>query len=90
MENGIDDVAASLEPLRQFILPGGTQAAAVLHLARTVARRAERRCVALSRHERVAPEIICYLNRLSDLLFSLARRANALAGHKEINPTFSS
>ena len=87
LEKAIEDVEAGLEPLREFILPGGTQIASVLHLARAVARRAERRCVALSNQERVEPEILRYLNRLSDLLFSLARRANALAGQKEANPT---
>ena len=64
-----------LEPLRSFVLPGGTPAAAHLHVCRTVCRRAERR--ALRRRGRVNPEVVRYLNRLSDLLFILARGANA-------------
>jgi cob(I)alamin adenosyltransferase len=79
---------AALEPLRKFILPGGSEAAALLHFARAIARRAERRCVSLAAKETVEPEIIRYLNRLSDLLFMLARRANVLAGREEINPRF--
>ncbi|APH55871.1 Cobalamin adenosyltransferase family protein [Granulibacter bethesdensis] len=67
----------SLPPLRSFILPGGTEGAAHAHLARTVARRAERRVMSLTRTETVDGEIIRYLNRLSDLLFILARRLNA-------------
>ncbi len=88
LEKDISDLDAGLEPLQRFILPGGTEAAAVLHLARAVVRRAERRCVTLSRAEPVAPEVIRYLNRLSDLLFILARHANAVAGYKEIHPSF--
>ncbi|AHJ61839.1 Cobalamin adenosyltransferase family protein [Granulibacter bethesdensis] len=67
----------NLPPLRSFILPGGTEGAAHAHLARTVARRAERRVMSLTRTEAVDGEIIRYLNRLSDLLFILARRLNA-------------
>jgi cob(I)alamin adenosyltransferase len=76
IEAAIDRFNAALRPLRSFVLPGGTAASAWLHLARTVCRRAERRLVALQRRERVNPEAIVYLNRLSDLLFVLARRAN--------------
>jgi cob(I)alamin adenosyltransferase len=76
LEAAIDRHNASLSPLRSFVLPGGTSASAWLHLARTVCRRAERRLVALSRRESVNPHAIIYLNRLSDLLFVLARRAN--------------
>ena len=76
LESEIDALEETLPALKQFILPGGTQEAACLHLARTVARRAERRCVALSRSARVDPRILRYLNRLSDLLFLLARYAN--------------
>jgi len=68
-----------LPPLKDFILPGGGQAAAACHLARTVARRAERRVWALARAEFVAPEVPQYLNRLSDLLFVIAR---VLARHE--------
>jgi cob(I)alamin adenosyltransferase len=76
LEAAIDRHNAALQPLRSFILPGGTSASAWLHLARTVCRRAERRLVGLSRRESVNPQAIVYLNRLSDLLFVLARRAN--------------
>lgn len=88
LEKEIDGIQAVMEPLRQFVLPGGSKAAALLHLARTVARRAERRCVSLAAKEVVQPQIIRYLNRLSDLLFMLARRANGLAGREEIHPRF--
>jgi cob(I)alamin adenosyltransferase len=77
LETEIDGLEAELSPLRQFILPGGTELAAILHFARTVCRRAERRAVALARSENVNPEAIRYLNRLSDLLFVMARFANA-------------
>jgi cob(I)alamin adenosyltransferase len=72
-----------LEPLRSFVLPGGSEAAALLHQARTVCRRAERRVVALAGDEPVNPHALAYLNRLSDLLFILARRANREAGVEE-------
>ena len=65
-----------LQPLRSFVLPGGTTAAAFLHLARTVCRRAERAVVALTHIEKVNPHALIYLNRLSDFLFVLARVAN--------------
>ncbi|PRX37728.1 cob(I)alamin adenosyltransferase [Meinhardsimonia xiamenensis] len=76
LEAEIDTMNAGLEPLRSFILPGGNALAAHLHLARTVARRAERLAVALARHEAVNAEAIRYLNRLSDWLFVAARVAN--------------
>lgn len=76
LEEAIDTVDAELPELRAFVLPGGSMKAAVLHQARTVCRRAERQVVALSGRESVAPEIVAYLNRLSDLLFTLARLAN--------------
>lgn len=78
LERAIDRLNEPLEPLRSFILPGGTTFAAWLHLARTVCRRAERDVVTLSRDpdERVNPQVLIYLNRLSDLLFVLARVAN--------------
>ncbi len=88
LEKEIDEIQEVMEPLRKFVLPGGSKAAALLHFARTVARRAERRAVSLAAKETVEPEIIRYLNRLSDLLFMLARRANALAGSEEVNPRF--
>ena len=77
LEQAIDRWNEPLEPLRSFILPGGSLAAAWLHLARTVCRRAERAVVALRRTEAVNPQVVIYLNRLSDLLFVLARVANA-------------
>lgn len=88
LEKAIDECDAQLEPLNRFILPGGTPAAALLHLARAVARRAERRCVALARAERVDPQILRYLNRVSDLCFVLARYANHAEKKSESHPTF--
>jgi cob(I)alamin adenosyltransferase len=85
LERAIDDVEATLPSLREFILPGGTPAAASLHVARAVARRAERQVVALARAEPVNPQIVPYLNRLSDLLFVLARAANRRAGRPDIS-----
>ncbi len=76
LEAEIDAVNARLEPLESFLLPGGTPAAAALHLARTVARRAEREITALAQAETVNPQAVRYINRLSDLLFVLARQAN--------------
>lgn len=82
LEAAIDQCEESLFPLQQFILPGGTPAAAALHLARTVCRRAERRIVALARSAgaSVSSPVLAYVNRLSDLLFVLARSANSHAG----------
>ncbi|WP_339108111.1 cob(I)yrinic acid a,c-diamide adenosyltransferase [Thioclava sp. GXIMD4216] len=76
LETEIDAMTAVLEPLRSFILPGGTACAAHLHHARTVARRAEREAVALMEVEQVNPHSVKYLNRLSDWLFAAARMAN--------------
>ena len=76
LEAAIDDADGELEPLTAFVLPGGTPKAALLHQARTVCRRAERQVVALARDNPVPPIIIQYLNRLSDVLFTLARLAN--------------
>jgi cob(I)alamin adenosyltransferase len=83
LEALIDEYDAKVPPLRTFILPGGTNAASFLHLARTVCRRAERAVVTLSRRERVNPAIVAYLNRLCDLLFVLARQANRAARRVE-------
>lgn len=86
LEAQIDRFEAELPALRNFILPGGCPAAAALHVCRVVCRRAERRCVALARalaeagSAELNPEILCYLNRLSDLLFVLARYANQQTG----------
>ncbi len=74
LEHACDEVNATLEPLRSFVIPGGTPAAAHLHVARTVCRRAERRVIAVGAE--VNPEVVRYLNRLSDLLFILGRAAN--------------
>jgi cob(I)alamin adenosyltransferase len=77
LEELCDLVNERLEPLKSFVLPGGTEAAAQLHVARAVCRRAERLAVALAAEHRVNPAALAYLNRLSDLLFILARAANA-------------
>jgi len=77
LECEIDRRNERLQPLKSFVLPGGTPAAAWLHLARTVCRRAERSVVALMQTEKVNPNVLVYLNRLSDLLFVMARVANA-------------
>jgi cob(I)alamin adenosyltransferase len=84
-----DHYNAELGPLKEFILPGGSEAGAVLHLARTVARRAERRAVGLAGLEDLNPQVIVYLNRLSDLLFILARAANRRGGVSEKLAEFS-
>ncbi|HWC74697.1 MAG TPA: cob(I)yrinic acid a,c-diamide adenosyltransferase [Gemmatimonadales bacterium] len=84
LEELIDAHEAKLAPLKNFILPGGTPKAAAFHLARTSCRRAERSVVALSRDRKINPVIIHYLNRLSDLLFVLARAVNHQAGTADI------
>ncbi|HET9384811.1 MAG TPA: cob(I)yrinic acid a,c-diamide adenosyltransferase [Gemmatimonadales bacterium] len=84
IEQVIDRHEATLAPLKNFILPGGTLKAAALHLARTVCRRAERTVVTLARDEQINPTIIHYLNRLSDVLFVLARAVNKQAGRADI------
>ncbi len=86
LEQAIDQMEAQLPPLRQFILPGGCRAAALLHVARAVCRRAERRVVSLSRRagEPVSPLVLVYLNRLGDLLFVLARQVNAQSGRSDV------
>lgn len=84
LEHAIDACDRELEPLKAFILPGGTQKAAALHVARTVCRRAERRVIHLQREVEIPQIVVVYLNRLSDLLFSLARVANTRAGAGEV------
>ena len=84
LESQIDAAEASLPPLRNFILPGGVESAARLHLARTVCRRAERLLVAFATAHAVDPLILTYFNRLSDWLFVQARRANQLAGVADV------
>ena len=81
LEQLIDQLEQELTPLKRFVLPGGGTAGAALHLARTVCRRAERRVVSLG--PTVAPIVVIYLNRLSDLLFVMARAANARVGTPE-------
>ena len=76
LEAEIDLLNARLQPLRSFVLPGGTAASAHLHLARTIVRRAERMVVALAREEKVGAAVVHYINRLSDLLFVMGRIAN--------------
>jgi cob(I)alamin adenosyltransferase len=82
LEDAVEQFNAQLPPLKEFILPGGSEAAARCHLARTVARRAERRCWALAHAENTRAVALIYLNRLSDLLFVLAR---SLARHEGSN-----
>ncbi|WP_119717401.1 cob(I)yrinic acid a,c-diamide adenosyltransferase [Cognatilysobacter tabacisoli] len=84
LEQQLDHYNDALPPLKDFILPGGGEAAARCHVARTVVRRAERETVTLSHHDSVRPEAIRYLNRLSDLLFVLARVLARASGHGEI------
>jgi cob(I)alamin adenosyltransferase len=84
LEKWIDQWETELTPLQHFILPGGSQAGACLHLARTVCRRAERQVVSLSQQEKLAPLPLTYLNRLSDFLFVLARYLNHQSKSMEI------
>jgi cob(I)alamin adenosyltransferase len=84
LERALDGHNADLPPLKDFILPGGGEAAARCHLARTIVRRAERGTVALARQEDVRPQPVRYLNRLSDLLFVLARVLARRDGHGEV------
>jgi cob(I)alamin adenosyltransferase len=83
LEQLCDELNESLPPLRSFVLPGGTEAAARLHVARTVCRRAERDALTADREHGINPLVLVYLNRLSDLLFIAARAANAEAGADE-------
>jgi cob(I)alamin adenosyltransferase len=83
IEKWIDAASAEAGPLRHFILPGGVEVAARLHVARAVCRRAERSVVRLARETRMQPLLLVYLNRLSDLLFALARSADRRAGREE-------
>lgn len=86
MENSIDEIDQQLPALRNFVLPGGSPSASHLHLARTVCRRAEREVVKLRSDPRVSDvsEIVIYLNRLSDLLFVMARHANQISGVTDV------
>ncbi len=84
LERLIDSVCEPLEPMKHFILPGGCELAARLHLARTICRRAERSIVTLAKYEPIGEAVIPYVNRLSDLLFAMTRRANQLAGVADV------
>ncbi|MEO8193167.1 MAG: cob(I)yrinic acid a,c-diamide adenosyltransferase [Gemmatimonadales bacterium] len=84
LELAIDACDRELEPLRAFIIPGGTPKSAALHVARTVCRRAERRVISLQKNVEIPAIVVVYLNRLSDLLFTLARVANTRAGAGEV------
>ncbi len=84
LEAWIDEASDAVAPLKRFVLPGGSEAGARFHLARTVCRRAERSVVSLSLQERVSPQVIIFLNRVSDLLFAWARLANARAGVPDV------
>ena len=84
LEEAIDTLNDDLAPLKEFILPGGTKAAAFCHLARTVCRRAERKLITLARDEKVTDISLKYLNRLSDLLFVLCRIINKEAGVSDV------
>jgi len=88
LESQIDTLDTELEPLQAFILPGGGRTGASLHHARTVVRRAERRTVELAQSEPINETVVTYLNRLSDLLFTLGRVANARDGESEESPTY--
>ena len=83
LEADCDRFNAELPELKSFVLPGGTETAARLHVARTTCRRAEREAIVAARAHEVSPLVLTYLNRLSDLLFILARAANAAAGEEE-------
>jgi cob(I)alamin adenosyltransferase len=83
-ERLMDEHTAALPPLKAFILPGGSREAALCHLGRAVCRRAERVCWAMHRQHPISPKILIYLNRLSDLLFTLARAGNARAGLPDV------
>ncbi len=84
LEKFIDEIDTDLPPLKNFILPGGTKSASFLHFARTVCRRAERRIVEIDRSENINKNIIIYINRLSDLLFVIARYENHVVSSPEI------
>lgn len=84
LENVLDQLNDSLEPLKEFILPGGSKAAAYCHLARTVCRRAERQLIRLNREEPITAVSLQYLNRLSDFLFVVSRSINKADGHADV------
>jgi cob(I)alamin adenosyltransferase len=83
-ERWIDEIDAGNQPMNTFVMPGGTELAARLHLARTICRRAERAIVSLQRDETITPGVLIYINRVSDLLFAMARRANVESGVADV------
>jgi cob(I)alamin adenosyltransferase len=83
-ERWIDEIDAGNQPMNSFVMPGGTDLAARLHLARTICRRAERAIVSLQRDETITPGVLIYINRVSDLLFAMARRANVESGVADV------
>ncbi|MDO8452509.1 MAG: cob(I)yrinic acid a,c-diamide adenosyltransferase [bacterium] len=83
LEREIDKMQLKLKPLKNFILPGGSKAGALMHQTRTICRRTERELVTFTKKEKVNPELLTYINRLSDLLFVLARTINKLEGKRE-------
>jgi cob(I)alamin adenosyltransferase len=88
LEEECDRLQEELPELRSFVLAGGSETAAHLHLARSVCRRAERRCVELKEEKYVRPEVLTYINRLSDLLFLMARKENVEADLEEKSPSY--
>jgi cob(I)alamin adenosyltransferase len=84
VERWIDEIDAGSPPMKSFVMPGGTELAARLHLARTICRRAERAMIHLRNSEPVSPGAIVYVNRVSDMLFAMARRANKEAGVDDV------
>lgn len=84
LEEAIDRIDSQLPPIRQFILPGGSELSSRCHLARTICRRAERRILTLSGHTPIDQQVLRFINRLSDFLFILARFNNIKSGHEEI------
>lgn len=88
LEHRCDNYEKDLPPLRNFVIAGGTEAASKLHLARSVARRSERRIAALRNKKYIRPEVLTYINRLSDLLFLMARHENHMEGVEEKNPDY--
>ena len=88
LESSIDDMGRRIPPLKKFVIPGGCEAAVHLHLARSVARRAERSIVALSKRRRVDKALVSYMNRLSSYLFVAALYLNYTEGIEEVHPTY--
>jgi len=88
LEKLCDSYQEELPPLRDFVIAGGTESASFLHLARSVARRAERRIAGLRNKKYINPEVLTYINRLSDLLFLMARHENYLEDVEEKNPSY--